>query len=315
MDCLGGIKFITSHKILGIIFQRNLKFGEDVEQVIIKCRKLLSWIHIYRSKLSIKQKRLAYILYVQSFLDYHNNVIWPYLNQSQRFRLSRIPYRAARLLLRAPSTIDGEICCREAKILSPKHRFTWCTLLRARKLRPEHSLNHGSWLAYKHQVEQMGLNSLLVATDSLFKQQVEDLKQQFSDEQLQSYWNKYPERAKYLLHTGPKALNRDSQLAFVARTRQVKTKEWRSKHGQPLQQSISSLCRFCESVPETIEHLLISCPHPNILRQQQLLLMRLASVNPDCTQTLEGILTRHETPEISVVQNKALSKFFQYLNL
>jgi len=121
--CLGGIKFVNYHRILGIGVGRNGKLHANHAQLLHKSRGHLIWIQIYKRQLNPKQRRRTYIMYVQSILDYQLLAIWPSLNKEQRQQLTRTVYKGARFIFQAPATIDGSICCRETHILPPAERY------------------------------------------------------------------------------------------------------------------------------------------------------------------------------------------------
>jgi exonuclease III len=313
---LAGIDFKMHHRILGIQVGRNLNFQQNTEVVVLKCRRLLSWLNIYSRRLSIGQRRLAYQLFIQSLLDYHIMPTWIHLNQSQRLRISRITYRGARMILRAPHTVDGDICCREALIFSAQNRFIWCAVHRAQSIQPCMVSDHGAWTAWKRLVTSLGFASVLSETGYIFKAQIEVLKKDLYQRQWSIYAKKFPERAKFLAHPGSLKLRKSTKMAFLIRTRQVKTKEWRRKHGQPLALASDEIsCRFCASAEETIEHLLLHCPAPIVATQQALMRQRRHQLGLNDEPNLEEILTRHKDPKRSVLQDKLLSDFFEPLKL
>jgi hypothetical protein len=152
--CLGGIKFVKSHRILGIVLGRNGNLPANHAQLLHKLRRHLIWIQIYKRQLNPKQRRGTYILYVQSILDYQLLAIWPSLNKEQRQQLTRTFYKGARFILQAPPTVDGSICCREVHIFPPAERYEILLMKRYYRMR-------------RHEEDQLAIPSLLHALSQL----------------------------------------------------------------------------------------------------------------------------------------------------
>jgi len=121
--CLGGIKFVNFHVILGIFVGRNGKLHANHAKLLYNLRRHLIWIQIYKHQLNPKQQRRTYIMYVQSILDYQLLAIWPSINKEQRQQRTWTVYKGARFILEAPTTVDGSIHRREAHVIPPAERF------------------------------------------------------------------------------------------------------------------------------------------------------------------------------------------------
>jgi len=239
--CLGGIKFVNSHRILGIVVGRNAKLHANHAQLSHKLRRHLIWIQIYKRQLNPKQRRRTYIMYVQSILDYQLLAIWPSLNKEQRQQLTRTVHKGARFILQAPATVDGSICCREAHIFPPAERYEILLMKRYYRIR-------------RHEEDQLAIPALLHAlsqldppvevihlTDTshlLEHDQIQEREQTLRRRLWENYAVKFPERAKRLRNSSGRFPERLFQIsAFRARTKSIKTMVWRSKHNQPLKRN------------------------------------------------------------------------------
>ena len=275
--------FKPYHKILGIKISQNLYFNTHVDEISQKLRKYLKWIKRYKSQLTERQKRTSFCMFIQSQMDYHLLPIWYLISKEARKKFTRISTQGARIVLGTPTTIDGDICCREARLLPPEFRVELMYLRRQEKLKCLPNL------ALKSYINQ---RNLLVFQE---KNQEEFLK--MSDEEL---WKRYhfrnPERASTLQVGPPKKLSYTSRISFLLRTEQIKTKDWRVRHHQPYpdQQPQDGLCRYCSQEKEEIHHLLDECSHPtpSQARRPLLALHQSMEANQPTVWSAGWILTR-----------------------
>lgn len=296
-----GICFKPSHRILGITFEKGLYFNEHVKGVTQKLRKYLKWISNFKTILTEKQKRRAFCMFIQSQLDYHLIPIWQMLSKESQRNLTRIVTQSSRVILGSPTTNDGNICCREARILPPSHRVEIMTLRRQLKLKNSTNLAASF---YEKRLENLE-----------FREFQENLNEEFlkwSDKLLwTAYQSRYPLRARYFQEEPPKKLANQCRRAFLLRTEQVKTKSWRVRHAQLFlnQQPQDSSCRYCSQMEETVSHLIEDCYHaiPRKARRPLLALHQSMEANQPTLWSASWALTRRGNP----IETEALEKALQ----
>ena len=299
---LEGIYFKPCHRILGIKISQGLYFNLHVQEVAQKLRKYLKWVKRFKSDLTERQKKACYTMFIQSQMDYHLIPIWHLLSQEKKQMLTRIATQGARIILGAPTTIDGDISCREARILPPEHRIELMYLRRHEKLS---CLPNKSFPSYLNRLELLNIQG---------KTQ-EELLHTSSEILWGRYHSKYPFRAMRLQREPPKKLTYLSRLSFLLRTAQVKTKDWRVRHGQlyPDQQPQDRLCRYCSQYVETIDHLLEECLHrtPRRARVPLLALHQSMEANQPTIWSASWVLTRRSEDKETHLLEDALRLWVQ----
>jgi hypothetical protein len=132
---IGSIPVLNCHKIFGVWIDNKKRFHQNSVEVLIKCRKALTWIQTYRRKFSFQQRRQAYVSFVQFLIDYHLLPTWPKMTKYHKLQWTRVAYRAARMILGVYLTVSGSIACREAGLLPPDQRFRYLWFKRALRCR------------------------------------------------------------------------------------------------------------------------------------------------------------------------------------
>jgi hypothetical protein len=128
---IGSIPVLNCHKIIGVSIDNKRRFHQNSVEVLIKCRKALTWIQTYGRKFSFQQRRQEYVSFVQSLMDYHLLPTWPRMTKYHKLKWTRVAYRAARMILGVSLTVSGSIVCREAGLLPPAQRFRYLWFKRA----------------------------------------------------------------------------------------------------------------------------------------------------------------------------------------
>jgi hypothetical protein len=294
-DKIAGIKFQKTHRILGVYVSQRLKFSFNSERVLRQLRKNLIWLKTYRRFMTLKQRRRAYQMYVQSILDYHVVPTWPYLNKQDKKSLDSIAFQGGRFIMGAPASSNGYIACREAGILPPSSRYQLLIIRRTAKI--ENNLALPDYQRRLHKLSAEVRN----ADDSF---------EWLSDRLWDRYHEQHPERAIRLRERpDPKKLCKSTQTAFLIRTEQIKTKTWRKKHGQPLHSEnvMDVRCRYCECGPETVLHLLNDCPHPQVRAASDRLHLRTHIDMPDePPKEIDGLLRRSSSTGTARLQDELL---------
>jgi hypothetical protein len=298
VESIEGVKFKPAHKLLGITTEKGLYFNKDVEVLVLQLRKYLQWLKRYRQQITERQKRTTYCMFIQSQMDYHLIPIWHLLSKSSQLKLTRIAFQGARIILNAPTSIDGHISCREARILPPELRYQFLILNRERTLRALPNLAHRS---YEKRLDLLE-----------FK---DETREEFLSKSDQILWERYhlrnPSRALTLQNSPPKKLSHVSRTAFLLRTEQAKTKDWRIRHAQPYLDQLPNdrLCRYCSQEIEEIHHLLEDCLHriPARARKPLLALHQSMEANEPTIWSSRWALTRREncTENASIEQELA----------
>jgi len=132
---IGSIPALNYHKILGVWIDNKRSFHHNSVEVLIKCRRALTWIQTYRRKFSFQQRRQVYVSFIQSLMDYHLLPTRPRMTKYHKLQWTRVAYRAARMILGVSLTVSGSIACREAGLLPPAQRFRYLWFKRALRCR------------------------------------------------------------------------------------------------------------------------------------------------------------------------------------
>jgi len=66
---ISGVQMTHCHRILGILLDSNRRFHKNSVEVLMKCRRALTWIQTYRRIFSFQQRKQVYVSFVQSLMD------------------------------------------------------------------------------------------------------------------------------------------------------------------------------------------------------------------------------------------------------
>jgi hypothetical protein len=212
----------------------------------MKCRKALTWIQTYHRKFSFQQRRQAYVSFVQSLMDYHLLPTWTRMTKHHKLQWTRVTYRAARMIVGVSGTVSASIACREAGLLPPAHGFRYLWFKRALRCRRFESKIQQS--IYGKSLEKLGLSEFSVMSERLpLSSTLAALCARLNQELLDEYGQVSPTRAYFLEVPPPTKLTKASCAVFQLRTESAKTKDWRWRHNQPLDdEPFNCTCRLCK---------------------------------------------------------------------
>ena len=91
------VERVNFHKHLGVIFQSNLDWSAQINEVCLKANRKLSVLKSVR-QLSRKTLDLLYKLTIRSVVDYALPLYANNLKQTELCRLENLQYRAAKLV-------------------------------------------------------------------------------------------------------------------------------------------------------------------------------------------------------------------------
>ena len=80
---ISGVPVRNCHRILGILLHSNRRLHKNSVQVLMKCRRTLTWIQTYRRKFSFQQRKEVYVSFVQSLMEYHLLRTWPRMTEKK----------------------------------------------------------------------------------------------------------------------------------------------------------------------------------------------------------------------------------------
>jgi len=211
-------------RILGIWLDSNRRFHKNSVEMLMKCRRALTWIQTYRRIFSSQQRKQVYVSFVQSLMDYHLLPTWPSLTKKDKLAWTRVAYRGARTILGSSTTVSGSIACREAGIQPPTQRFRCLWFKRALRCRRFDSSLQKQ--VYEKRMKTFNLTPYSKISERLNSSQtLSKLKFYLSQELLEEYKSRFPTGAYLLEGVPPRRLTRSACIAFQFRTETLKTKD------------------------------------------------------------------------------------------
>jgi hypothetical protein len=108
-----------------------------------------------------------------------------------------------------------------------------------------------------------------------------------------------PTRAYFLEGPPPTKLTKASFAVFQLRTESAKTKDWRWRHNQPLDdEPINRTCSLCKRAQETVIHLVEQCPSTEARQARRILKSYYTRAKQDVPVGPHEILRRFEDAEL-----------------
>ena len=316
---LKGLVFVEQVKILGIYFDRLFRFNYNTEILRSKLSQTLNWICVFKNALQAQKRKTLYEAFFKSVLCYHIVPTWPFLTNTNKERLLKLVSKGARFILNVTSVIHGPICIREAQIMEPSLASISQLISRYFKLNQfeqENTLTKG----YRYLLRRHGFDDAITDfSQANMKNHLNLLREASYSAHWESYYKNpkiEPERA-LCLYAPPldfKSYGPRDQLLFKIRTRTLKLKPWRLKHGQPYERSRPDdlSCRFCLESEETLAHILAECTHAPLVQSRKKL---INSINQNLTNQFHVnwwnlILIRSFEPNQKKLQSKLMKEFF-----
>jgi len=219
------------------------------------------------------------------------------------------------MILGVSLTVSGSIACREAGLLPPAQRFLYLWFKRALRCRRYESKIQQS--IYEKSLEKLGLSEFSVMSERLpLSRTLAALRARLNQELLDEYKQVSPTRAYFLEGPPPTKLTKASCAVFQLRTESAKTKDWRWRHNQPLDdEPFNRTCRLCKRAQETVVHLVQECPSTEARQARRILKSYYTRAKQDVPVGPHEILRRSEDAELRKVQDEGLYAFVESLDL
>jgi hypothetical protein len=142
------------------------------------------------------------------------------------------------------------------------------------------------------------------------------LRARLNQELLDEYKQVSPTLAYFLEGPPPTKLTRVSCAMFQLRTESEKTKEWRWRHNQPLDdEPFNCTCRLCKRAQETVIHLVQQFPSTEALQARRILKSYYTRAKQDVPVGPHVFLRRSKDADLRNVQGEGLYAFIESLNL
>ena len=131
------------------------------------------------------------------------------------------------------------------------------------------------------------------------------LRARLNQELLDEYKQVSPTRAYFLEGPPPTKLTKASCAVFQLRTESAKTKDWRWRHNQPLDdEPFNRTCRLCKGTQETVIHLVQQCPSTEARQARRILKSYYTRAKQDVPVGQHEILRRYEDADIRKFQDE-----------
>jgi hypothetical protein len=326
------------HKILGIILDSQRHFQTHANTICVKAGKNLHWLQSLKNKLTLKQRRTCFKLYVESILDYSIPVITPYLKHSTRRPIDSLLKAGVRFITKSTKTAPPDLLQSELGLVNIQEKM-YLHQLKELKQRNRNDLSRRKFIQILNlrsinktpkvvqkltklrkdlppRFQALAASPILDITSSFANQKWKKMKRKIlqflRNKKLDNYEKRFPERAYRFDAPRLRKLTDDEEILLRLRTEQARTADWLFRHNL-IQEP--KLCRYCGIEKETLPHLFCSCNKILLARLNLLKAFPTLDQHQAETAQYQHLMTRSPDKKEQLIQESAIVTFVRAIKL